>query len=67
MEASERVTWEDCPSCQRPAAVGWVNGQAVEFDCPGGCSVTLAQLQTVATRHRPLRVERFIGLSERWA
>jgi hypothetical protein len=62
MEASERVTWEDCPSCQRPAAVGWMDGQAVEFDCPRGCSVTSAQLQTVATRHRPLPVERLTSL-----
>ncbi|MGY1733535.1 hypothetical protein ACI798_18660 [Geodermatophilus sp. SYSU D01045] len=50
MEASERVTWEDCPNCRRPAAVGWVDGRAVEFDCPGGCRPSETQLEAFAAR-----------------
>jgi hypothetical protein len=62
MEASERVTWENCPSCQRPAAVGWMDGQAVEFDCPSGCSPTSAQVQAIAARHRQSPVLPLRGL-----
>jgi hypothetical protein len=50
MEASERVTWEDCPVCQRVAAVGWVNARPVEFDCPGGCSLDPEQVGAFAAR-----------------
>ena len=41
---SDRVTWEGCPICGEPAAVGWVtlvgrevgagSEDPVEFDCP---------------------------------
>jgi hypothetical protein len=51
MEPSERVTWEDCPTCRRAAAVGWVNGRPVEFDCPGGCCLGAEQVEAFATRH----------------
>lgn len=44
---SERVTWERCPRCGGPAAVGWdtvarANGEPpvevpVEYDCAAGC------------------------------
>lgn len=44
MAASERVTWESCPSCGRYAAVGWRDGMLVEIDCPGGCQVTVENL-----------------------
>ncbi|SEO77553.1 hypothetical protein [Trujillonella endophytica] len=37
---SERVSWETCPECRRLAAVGWLDGNAVEVDCPNGCNVT---------------------------
>jgi hypothetical protein len=62
MEASERVTWENCPSCQRPAAVGWMEGRAVEFDCPGGCSPSPAQVRAIAARHRSFPAERVWNL-----
>ena len=56
MEPSERVTWEDCPNCRRAAAVGWVGGQPVEFDCPGGCSLSTEQVVAFAARRgRPVR------------
>jgi hypothetical protein len=58
---SERVTWEDCPRCGGPAAVGWAaaaEGVArsarelpVEFDCAGGCRLTPAELRLLG-RHR---------------
>jgi hypothetical protein len=54
MEPSERVTWEDCPNCRRPAAVGWVDGQPTEFDCPRGCGLSAEQIQAfTAERARP--------------
>jgi hypothetical protein len=44
---SDRVTWEQCPSCGGSAAVGWsavawVGGEPVEevpeeYDCRAGC------------------------------
>jgi hypothetical protein len=50
MEISERVTWEDCPTCGRPAAVGWVDKHLVEFDCPGGCRMSEEQSEVLRTR-----------------
>ncbi|WP_029432760.1 hypothetical protein [Blastococcus sp. URHD0036] len=57
MDASERVTWEDCPTCRRPAAVGWVGGQPTEFDCPGGCRLSVAQIDVFAARRARPAVE----------
>ena len=51
--SSDRVTWETCPGCGRPAAVGWRNGSPVEFDCPAGCRISQAQLRAFADRRRP--------------
>jgi hypothetical protein len=42
---SERVTWETCPECRRPAAVGWVDRDPVEFDCPRECTLSAAELR----------------------
>ena len=50
MEANERVTWEDCPNCRRPAAVGWIHGRPTEFDCPGGCRLSARQIDDFAAR-----------------
>jgi NTE family protein len=50
---SESVTWENCPTCERPAAVGWLDGSPVEFDCPSGCDVDAKQLSAFADRRRP--------------
>ena len=49
MVVSERVTWETCPSCGRPAAVGWVGEQPVEFDCPGRCWVSVKHVLALAS------------------
>src|SRR4051812_49878200 len=37
---SERITWETCPRCGLTAAVGWLDGVPVEFDCTAGCALT---------------------------
>jgi hypothetical protein len=50
MEPSERVTWEDCPNCRRAAAVGWLDGRPIEFDCPRGCCLSAEQAQIFAAR-----------------
>ena len=50
---SESVTWETCPTCERPAAVGWLDGNPVEFDCPAGCHLDRKQLSAFADRRRP--------------
>ncbi len=50
VEPGESVTWEDCPHCRRPAAVGWVGGRPTEFDCPRGCRLSTEQLHALAAR-----------------
>jgi hypothetical protein len=47
MEATERVTWEDCPNCRRPAAVGWLRGRPTGFDCPHGCRLSSGQVEVL--------------------
>jgi CheY-like chemotaxis protein len=37
MDASERVSWAECPTCGGLVAVSWVDGHAVAVDCIGGC------------------------------
>ena len=54
MEISERVTWEVCPTCGRTAAVGWLHGRMVEFDCTAGCRLTAAQADLFADRRHPV-------------
>ena len=50
---SEVITWETCPTCRRYAALGWLDGFPVEFDCPGGCRLSMNQLRAFAIRRRP--------------
>ncbi len=40
---SEWITWEECPSCGDTAAVGWLRGEPVEFDCVRHCELTQEQ------------------------
>ncbi|MGY1809472.1 hypothetical protein ACI8AF_19060 [Blastococcus sp. SYSU D00669] len=58
MEPSERVTWEDCPNCRRPAAVGWLGRRPVGCDCPGGCHLSAVELAVFAARHSGPPVDR---------
>ena len=64
---SSRITWERCPQCGGPAAVGWravgtcpslpLVEYAVEFDCRAGCNLTVEEMvgsfQSSITRRRP--------------
>jgi len=54
---SEHITWESCPRCGRPAAVGWnpaggAREDPVEFDCPAGCQLSTAQVRAAFIHHR---------------
>lgn len=49
---TEHVTWESCPACHRPAAVGWLDDVPLEFDCPAGCRLTDAQVRAFADKRR---------------
>jgi hypothetical protein len=48
--SSDRITWETCPVCGRPAAVGWLDVQAAEFDCTAGCLPSIAQVRELCER-----------------
>ncbi|WP_448625645.1 hypothetical protein [Geodermatophilus sp. URMC 64] len=65
---SERVTWETCPRCGRSAAVGWVDGRAVEVDCPGGCALPSAEFarQKAKAEGTTSSVERWTAAMDRW-
>jgi hypothetical protein len=58
---SERVTWEECPQCRRLAAVAWLDGVPVGFDCPNGCHLSRSRMTSVfaswpeAGLRRPVR------------
>lgn len=60
---SERISWETCPRCGSPAALGWAPSAAsarrsdgeelpVEFDCTAGCTLNAAELRTLADRRQ---------------
>jgi hypothetical protein len=50
---TDRVTWEPCPRCGEPAAVGWTGEVVAEFDCRHGCAVTEEQLMQLQRRRSP--------------
>ncbi len=66
MSASERVTWETCPSCGRCAAVGWRGGIPVEADCPGGCMLTAAEFARRTRQYVPSAVGRWTTAANTW-
>jgi CheY-like chemotaxis protein len=45
MDASERISWADCPNCGGLAAVGWHDGNPVAVDCAGGCQPRVEDVQ----------------------
>ncbi len=53
---SERVTWDICPQCGRYAAVGWLDGIPVRFDCPRGCQLSAGELPRAREDDRRLAV-----------
>jgi hypothetical protein len=48
MDASERVSWADCPMCGGLVAVGWLQGDPIAVDCAGGCQLRVEQVQISA-------------------
>jgi CheY-like chemotaxis protein len=48
MDASERISWADCPDCGGVAAVGWRDGNPVAVDCAGGCQPRVEDVQISA-------------------
>lgn len=48
---SDHVTWVECPGCGRPAAVGWLDGALVEFDCLSGCLFTPSEVRSAGSTH----------------
>jgi hypothetical protein len=55
VDPSERVTWEACPMCGRPAAVGWLGRAPIGSDCPFGCRPSGAAVRgfTLGDRSQP--------------
>jgi CheY-like chemotaxis protein len=53
MDASERVSWADCPICGGLVAVGWLDRDPIAVDCAGGCLLRVEQVQiSAASRDR---------------
>jgi CheY-like chemotaxis protein len=50
MDASERISWEDCPNCGGLAAVGWRDGNPIAVDCAGDCQLRVEDVQISAAR-----------------
>ena len=61
MSQSEWITWESCPRCGNRSAVGWSAAgrsmEPVEFDCAGGCRLTVCELVREFTSEGFLRQE----------
>ena len=37
---SEMVSWEYCPGCAGPVALGWTGQDVTEIDCASGCQLS---------------------------
>jgi CheY-like chemotaxis protein len=48
MDASERVSWADCPNCGELVAVSWRDGDPIAVDCAGGCLLCVEQVHISA-------------------
>jgi CheY-like chemotaxis protein len=49
MDASESVSWADCPDCGGLVAVGWLDGDPVAVDCAAGCPLRVEDVRIPAT------------------
>jgi len=45
MDASERITWADCPTCGGLLAVSWRGRDPVGVDCAAGCLLRVDQVR----------------------
>jgi CheY-like chemotaxis protein len=48
MDASERISWADCPNCGGLVAVGWRDEEPIAADCARGCLLRVDQVQVSA-------------------
>jgi CheY-like chemotaxis protein len=48
MDASERVSWADCPNCGGLVAVGWLDGDPIAVDCAAGCPLRVEDVRISA-------------------
>ncbi len=48
MDASERVSWAECPNCGGLVAVSWLDGDAIAVECVGGCLLRVEEGQMSA-------------------
>ena len=45
--SSEKVTWETCPRCGGPVALGWLGQTVTEIDCTSACELTDSHRESV--------------------
>jgi CheY-like chemotaxis protein len=45
MDASERVSWAECPTCGGLVAVSWLDGDAITAECVAGCLLSMDEGQ----------------------
>jgi CheY-like chemotaxis protein len=48
MDASERISWADCPNCGGLVAVSWLDGDPIAVDCAAGCRLRAEQVEISA-------------------
>jgi CheY-like chemotaxis protein len=53
MDASERVSWAECPNCGGLVAVSWLDGDAIAVGCVGGCLLRVERGQISAAGRDP--------------
>jgi len=53
MDASEWISWADCPNCGGLVAVSWLDGEPIAVDCAGGCLLRVEQVQISAASRDP--------------
>ena len=56
MDASERVSWAECPNCGGLVAVSWRDGHAIAVDCVGGCRLRVEHGRISAVGRDPAGV-----------
>lgn len=50
---SEKVTWETCPRCDGPVALGWVGTTVMEIDCATACELTDSHRESIRRAATP--------------
>jgi hypothetical protein len=46
MDASDRISFEDCPTCGGPAIWAWLDADPTEISCLDGCGLAVRPGQT---------------------